>query len=452
MRESGFHRDAASPAADVGIPGEIPGLVATDGAPAPGQPARRQLWGFVAAIFLLAAVPRLGVVWSGVVFLAPDTGTYTLPAKNLVAGRGYVDDGGRPYSWRPPTYPLFLAAVFGVAGDSIRSVQVVQALLAAAGAAALALWMAKRRGLQAGAATGILLALDPILIPVPAFVLSEAMGTLLVIGVVICLDRGLVTGRSSLLFLAGVLGGAAALNTPITLLLIPWLLLTAWVVGSSRGPTWRAWALALGLALACVGAWTARNYIVKGDAVVVRENGFGSLVWGTTEYDFDWLPSPYEPGWAGFLKKQNAIAAGHTDSAAHTVFLQAAWRNFRSHPVLVLKRVAKATFWFWVEVPGAYVMGSLRAARWLVLGFHQLQLLAFAVALWSLGRAGRLRHWALWISTIVYFALFLSVMLPIPRYYVPVLPVMDALIAAGFTLLAVAFPAQTHQTRPSRAG
>jgi 4-amino-4-deoxy-L-arabinose transferase-like glycosyltransferase len=354
----------------------------------------------------------------------------------LALGRGYVDDAGHPLSFRPPTYPLFLAGVFRVAGVSIGAVEVVQSLLAAAGAAALALWVGRRWGRAAGMTTGILVALDPILVPVPAFILTEALGTVLVVAIVICLERGLATRRSGLLLLAGLLGGAAALNTPITLLLVPWLLLTAWVLGSPARPGWRAGALALGLLAVCLGAWSARNYMVRGEVVVVREGGFGVLVWGTTVYDFNWIPSPLDPGWPELDRKFQALTAGRTGTEGHSLFLQEAWRNVREHPFLVLKRVLKANFWFWVEAPGSHISGELRPVRWVTLGFHLIQLLGFAAAVWALGRAGLTRAWALWLSTILYFALFLSLMFPIPRYYVPVLPVMDTLIAVGLTRLA----------------
>jgi hypothetical protein len=367
--------------------------------------------------------------------LAPDSASYVIPARNLAAGRGYVDDAGRPYSARPPTYSLFLALVLSLTGDSLRAVEAVQALLAAAGAAGLAFFVAHRQGVRAGVFTGILLATDPILIPVPAYVLTEALGTLLVAGIVLSLQQALSERRQSCLGLAGLLGGAAAFNTPIALLLVPWLLLTSRAFGSPRRPRWRAWALALGLVAACVGGWAARNYYARGHAIVVRDNGFGALVWATTEYDFDWLPSSAEPAWGALLRKFDAISTGRTEGEAHWIFLREAWRNLRTHPLLVMKRVVKANFWFWIEAPGSHLPRGLRAVRWATLMFHQLQLLGLVVALWLLWRAGELRRWTLWISSMVYFALFLSLMMPIPRYYVPVLPVMDTVIAAGLALL-----------------
>jgi 4-amino-4-deoxy-L-arabinose transferase-like glycosyltransferase len=396
-------------------------------------------------LFLLAAVPRLAGIASGIVELAPDSRTYLMPARNLLAGWTYSWDDGRPYSFRPPTYPVFLASVMAVVGESLNAIKVFQALLAASGAGAMALWAARRFGRRTGAAVGCLLALDPILIPVPAFILTEALGTLLVPGIVLALDRALRTGRRDFAALAGFLGGAAALNTPITLLLVPWLLLGAWVLRSPRRPDWRGAAFALGFTMACLGAWAGRNALVQGEAVLVRDSGFGSLVWATTEYDFDWLPSPYEPAWAELFRKYSALAAGRTDSEGHWVFLREAWGNVRAHPLLVLKRVIKANFWFWAEVPGYYVAGRLRLVRWVTLLFHVAQLAGLAFAVVTLARVGRLREWALWLLTIVYFTLFLSLMMPIPRYYVPLLPVMDAIIAAGFGLFSWSRPA------PSRA-
>ncbi len=395
------------------------------------RPARRSLGALTVAIFVLALVPRLAVVWTGWARYASDTGGYVMPAVNLLAGRGYVDDDGRPYAWRPPTYPLFLAAVFAVAGKSLRAVEIAQSLLTAAGAAGLALWATRRYGRGPGWATGILVALDPLLIPVPAFVLTEALGTLLVVGIVICLERGLATGRPVPLLLAGLLGGAAALNTPITLLLIPWLLLTAMVSSSPARPGLRCWALALALTAASVGGWTARNYLARGEVVVVRDNGFASLVWATTESDFHGIPMPSDPEWVRLDQKLKALVAGHTDVEAHAIFLRAAWRNVVDHPLLVVGRVVKANFWFWAEVPGQQAFGARPWLRWAVLCFHWLQLAGLLCATFALGRASHIRALALWLSSILYFAVFLSVMWPIPRYNVPVLPVLDTLIAVG---------------------
>ena len=418
----------------------------------PGHPSvdavRRCAWGLVVGVFLLAAVPRLAVVWSGRISVVPDTGSYLIPAKNLVAGRGYVDDLGAPYTFRPPTYPLFLAAILAMAGESFRTVQIVQALLAAAGAGGLAAWVDRRHGTAAGAAAGILIALDPILVPVPAFVLTEALGMLLVPAVILCVDHGLATGRRRYLLLAGGLAGAAALNTPITLLLPPWLLFTAWLARAPRRPDWRAWVAVLGVPAAVLGAWTGRNYLLQGQVIVVRESGFASLVWATTEYDFPWLPSVDDPAWADILRKHNEILAGRGYGQAHADFFWAAWQNVRSDPLRSLGRVTRANFWFWIEAPGSHIRGALRPVRWLTLVFHQLQLLCFGVALWALWRRGRLREWSSWLSTLVYFALFLTVMMPIPRYYVPVLPVLDTLIAAGLGAL-VARPRRTPTAPPA---
>ena len=399
----------------------------------PPSALHRHLRGFGIAIFLLTAAARLAVVFSGVAPYASDAGTYLMPARNLVAGRGYVDDEGKPYAFRPPTYPLFLAAVFRIAGESPRAAMVTQALLAAAGAAGLAAWVARRHGLGAGAAAGALVALDPILIPVPAFILTEALGTLLVAGTVMCLDHGLAARHPGWLLAGGILGGAAALNTPITLLLVPWLLCAAWAVRSPRRPDWRAMALALAAVVLLVGAWTTRNALVRGDVVVIRDNGFASLVWATTEFDFDYLPNPYEPGWADLKRKFDTLSVRPD---AHAAFLREAWRNVGADPLLVLKRVVKANFWFWVEAPGHHLSGAHRWIRWPTLLFHWLQLLGLVAALALLRRAGRLREWTLWLAAIAYFALFLSPLMPIPRYYVPLLPVMDTVIAVCLVGLA----------------
>jgi 4-amino-4-deoxy-L-arabinose transferase-like glycosyltransferase len=386
------------------------------------------------------------VVWSGRVPVAPDTSTYVAPARNLAVGRGYSDDSGQPYSYRPPTYPLFLATVFRIAGESLAPVQICQAVLAAAGAAGLALWVARRRGPAAGALTGALLSLDPILIPVPAFVLTEALGTLFVASLVICVYEALMTRRPAYGVAAGALGGAAALNTPVTLLLVPWLLGTDWAVGSRRPPHWRSWGLCLGLTAACVGAWTMRNYLVQGNIVLVQDRSFAEWLWRTTEYHFDWIPGANDPAAVQLEQRFQALAAGRTPRERQSLFLRAAWENFRGDPLLVIGRVAKANFWAWMESPGSHLSGRLRPFRWVTLGFHQLQLLGLVIALGWMWHTGRLREWALWVSTILYFFLFVGLLYPIPRYYVPLWPVVDTLVVAGLWML----PWRTDRARVAR--
>ncbi len=113
-------------------------------------------------------------------------------------------------------------------------------------------------------------------------------------------------------------------------------------------------------------------------------------------------------------------------------FLLAAWRNFREHPVRVLSNVAKANFWFWMEVPGAVKL--IRPYPWLhwsLLAFHVAQLLAFVGGAWALVREGLPEYGRLGLGCVVYFVLSLMLMFPIPRYYVPLLPMLDMIAAAG---------------------
>lgn len=54
---------------------------------------------------------------------------YNELARNILAGKGYVWYGDIPTAFRPPLYPLFLAAIYFFAGPNVIAARVVQALL-----------------------------------------------------------------------------------------------------------------------------------------------------------------------------------------------------------------------------------------------------------------------------------------------------------------------------------
>ena len=86
---------------------------------------------FFAAFFLRWAYAQFG-------FSVPlqDTPDYDELALNLMDGEGFVSrlnwHGFEMRSWRPPLYPFFLAAIYGLWGYSHAAVQFVQAAIGAA--------------------------------------------------------------------------------------------------------------------------------------------------------------------------------------------------------------------------------------------------------------------------------------------------------------------------------
>lgn len=390
---------------------------------------------FLGLLVAVGFAARLAVLAVGLPPLTSDSAGYWEPAKSLAQGRGYLLEG-QPSAKRPPTYPMFLALVILIAGPDPQRARIGQMLVTSLLGAGLAWWL-DRRGAPRGAAAaaGMLVSLDPFLVAASALILTEALGAMLLTAFVLALHGAVGQPTWRRWGAVGFLAGALGLNIPNTLALLPFLLL--WLALRRRpspGLLLR-WGLAAGLLVGCLGAWTVRNRLVLGTAIPVRSMGFTSLIWATTEYPFHWLPDPDDPEAQRMLERLAEISGGRQAERLHEVegkFLREAWGNFRAHPGRVLARAAKANFWFWVEIPGAVSLLRPHAIlRWTLLVFHQFQLLAFAVGVFLLARRAPSEYAFLGVGCVVYFGLSLMLMFPIPRYYVPVLPMLDLIAAIG---------------------
>jgi 4-amino-4-deoxy-L-arabinose transferase-like glycosyltransferase len=84
-------------------------------------------------IFIVAAAVRIFYISS--VSHAPlenDAKEYNTLGIFLSQGKGYVNASGEPTAYRPPIYPLFLGAIYYVAGYNLLWVRLFQAFMGAA--------------------------------------------------------------------------------------------------------------------------------------------------------------------------------------------------------------------------------------------------------------------------------------------------------------------------------
>lgn len=146
---------------------------------------RRDLWldaALVAAIALAANL--LYFAYTRGNYLFPDSLTYLMPARNLLAGLGFVTRTGAAETIRTPGYPLLLAAF----GARILPVVALQHVLNAAIAAGT-LVGARRVGVSrmGSLSGGLIVALDPPTIHYAHKVLSETLFTAVLLAVFLSL-------------------------------------------------------------------------------------------------------------------------------------------------------------------------------------------------------------------------------------------------------------------------
>lgn len=218
----------------------------------------------LAALFAAALVLRvvaIAVLWDDYI---PDSDafSYQVLAERVAGGHGfevltaeleYIDS-----AFRPPAYPLALAAV----GASVGAGQVLNAVLGSVVVVLAAVLAARWGGPRAGWAAGAAVAVHPALLANDVVLLSEPLGLVALLAMVLLLldDRPVP---------AGIAAGVLVLTRPpgplVVLGAVLWLL---------RRRGWRPAVATLGIAALIVVPWLAHNQARFGSPVLTTSVGF----------------------------------------------------------------------------------------------------------------------------------------------------------------------------------
>lgn len=241
------------------------------------------------AALAVALVLRLGFAvgyWRGKP-LTHDEQEYLALALNLAAGRGFTTDLAGALEGpnverfsRAPLYPALLAMLFTVTGADTdrlpievpRSVQVAQSAAGTIGVWVIALLARRIGGESASAVAALLAAVYPPLVWIPAYALSEAVYSPMVLGSALLLTRaaGPDLGRVAA---SGLLAGLSALVRSSALAFVP--LAAVWLAWRRRPA---AAVVLLATAAAAVAPWSARNVREHGRLIIVAADG-GVTFW-----------------------------------------------------------------------------------------------------------------------------------------------------------------------------
>jgi 4-amino-4-deoxy-L-arabinose transferase-like glycosyltransferase len=197
-------------------------------------------------------------------FYFPDSVRDFEAAKNLIANAEFDADYDRA-----PAYPVFLAAVFTLFGESILAVRIVESLMGALLAVLIATLGKRAGGEIVGTLAGTLWSIYPLGVFLAGLVYPTTLATTLLACGVWCVLPGPEEQFSARgMFFGGIFFGLAALTIPVALLTIAFI--AAWVFyWAPRSRFVLASVLLLGAAI-CLVPWTARNFFVHGQLVAVQ--------------------------------------------------------------------------------------------------------------------------------------------------------------------------------------
>ena len=381
-----------------------PSVEGTDQAPASGA-HHVPLW---TVPVLIAALTR-GLYWAAVHpawVPRSDAAQYVGLARSLAAGDGFTaafpSGVAHATAFRPPLYPALLAvptAVFGP--DALWPGRLLSLLIGLAVVALTVVYVRRIAGDRAGFAAGLAVALLPSLIVNDTITLTEPLGLLLVVGILLALD-------DRRWILSGALTGLLLLTRPNAYLVVAVMAVVVWrTVGLRRA------AAAVGICLVVVAPWAVRNAVQVGTPKLATSDGFTlAAIYGPPAQETGGFFDPTVAPWF----RRNGVTALERDEAAWSNRLVAiAVDGVRDRPSSVLDRMWSGAGTM-LELPG-----------------HRAE-----EAEWVDGRSITFRDATLWLFPLIVVAGSIGTVLRIrDRRTWPAIAIVGQFVAVSLVLVSV---------------
>ncbi|MFA5392911.1 MAG: glycosyltransferase family 39 protein [Candidatus Ratteibacteria bacterium] len=376
---------------------------------------KKLLWG----LFFSALLLRLLFV----IVLPLDAGDspeYDNYALHLLNGLGFSANLNRP-----PMYPGFLAGIYFFFGHSFSAVRIVQALLDSV-TCLFTFFIGKRvfGDKRPALLGGLLTAVSPSLIASTSYILTETLTAFLLAAAVLLLMKAQTENKKQGWLLSGVVLGLATLTRPVTIL-FPFFLLAGFLIFARRKAraVFMVTVFCLGMALPIL-PWTVRNALVFHRFVPVAV-GSGFNLWVGS-----YLPWDGDYNWKD-LSDSKELVKGLPQIEADRKFFAEGVKNIKQHPadyaLLCVKKMGR----FWLQAPGGkQVLDKRPTAKILVFAFQYFLLLFFLFGVFSAWKERNARV-CLPVLMIFYFTFAHLFLLAIPRYHIPVLPLVAAVAGGG---------------------
>lgn len=412
---------------------------------------KRYRWS-LAAIVALGLVLRLAwVLWAtrapsgegNAIFLDPFR--YLGYARQIADGKGYIEPlTGDPTSYYPPGYPLFLGILTWISSPFTDApwmvAGLVQALLGTASVALVASVAKRLAGAVPALVAAALYALYPNLIFHTGVLLGETLYNFLFLAfLAVLLSRPWSVAMPGWRILsAGVLLGLAVLVRPISLAVIP-VVVVCWLLARKDYRMTARWSVVLCAGvLLCVVPWTVRNQLRMHAFVPISTNTGDNLCIGHAEGATGRFETPKACDTPQFPFLGGLPSELGSDKAKRTIAIDGIKHNLDREPWLLWRR----TYFMWVrdgDHDALFAVQSYRQDRWMAIPtearliwiadrFYWLVVAAGLVGLVQLTRR-REPEALLLVGSTVMTALVPLLFFGDQRFKVPVIPLL--IIAAA---------------------
>lgn len=357
-----------------------------------------------------------------------DAGTYHSIAVNLLEGKGYSEDGVNPSIFVAPLYPLVMFLVYKLAGVHPMLLEIIQCFLSV-GIGFMTLLIGRRLFDQRTALIAAALVLFfPDLIIVTTFLYTETLFIFLFMALLYTALRVVDNPTMSNIALAGIVGGLATLTRGVTML-FPAILFFVLLIRNGLLKSLKTSVLYGLFFVLPIIPWTIRNYVTFDKAIPIAV-GTGDVLW-TGNY----LPFDGKYNYEKTMALMDSMTVGMNQIEREAKLVAVAKENMAAEPGKTAWLMVRKFFRFWTWVYEAQPTGQRRtqsSATGLILRIAYYPILCLFIA----GIALALKRWKYLLLLhliLIYYSLIHAVMLVVPRYRIPVLPLM--ILFAGYALV-----------------
>ena len=393
-------------------------------------------------IVIAALVLRLAYSFgAGGLVKGEDPDAYLSIARNLAEGEGFASIAGQPTAYRPPLYPVFVAAALIMSGGSLKVVAVVQAVISALTIVGVYGIARELRGKWAGLAAAVIAAADPFMIHTAGEGMSEALFCLFMIASVfylVMLEKGTASFFPRRAVLAAVCIALAGMTRPIA-----WPLAAVPIVTGllHRRKLFAGLAQAVLVVTICAAVsapWIVRNKMQFDAFIPTTTHGGYTLYLGNNPYLRDavrWHRGAWLSGESTFdaFEREVAQARGERTEVEFDRFMRHQGLEYiREHPKEALRlALAKFTF-FWRLAPSrTSSRGDIPNAVRCALGTFSVMLFAGALAGIVAIRRER-RVMLIMLFPVVLMTAAHTILWSQLRFRLPLHPLMAALCGVAF--------------------
>tara|TARA_Y100000588_G_scaffold310130_1_gene335498 strand:+ start:1962 stop:3212 length:1251 start_codon:yes stop_codon:yes gene_type:complete len=375
-----------------------------------------------------------------------DAGFYDQIALNLLAGNGFSVDGVEPTRIRPPTYPVFLAAIYGVVGRNLNAVVFVQSLLGAI-TCILIHWIALHLfGRRAGWVAAVIAVCYPALIYYDTRILREGPTAFLIaltFWIALKGKRGEWTSATAPFITGIVLAVVSMCRIESVVLFAPATFLLAGNDLDLKTLVRRAGLVLVPILLVWI-PWTARNYNTFGTLSPVT-SGVASAMW----FGSRWAASGADdqtPEARAALKAETRQVYDRTGEAGvERAFFALLLDDILDRPGWWATMVGEKAILFWKNANGVKrTLPKIHPILPIALNTYYYALLL--LALFAAIRNRNNKTVRIFAGTIVLYTAMYALLHVRNRYRVPLLPIVFVLTSGGAVTLFDLLK-HTYQTR-----